>query len=299
MEGRSFFYVLAICVTGVWCMPPPLPGDFDLQNQTLHAQPRVASSFKYRYVAHNGAIDKSRPGHPYVTVAATSKCSDTALEKAALGVSLMVRHMPNDVFSGLTRSHGLGVFSQAESMAAYPENAHLADTPACHGKCSGSCAHTCTFDGRKWSTIAGLTNSRSVVLDHNVLCDRYDSYHHHDNLVIHEFGHLVMRYMPSSWRSKIEAAFTHEKYNNLWKPGVYATANSAEYWAEATESFFMATDRRDVTGGLDMCGTSHACTNEQQARAYLKRHDPQLFDVLSYAYTNHHPEITSGIKICL
>ncbi|XP_050410375.1 uncharacterized protein LOC126824952 [Patella vulgata] len=299
MDNRSLFYVLTICVAGVWCIPPPLPGDFDLQNQTLHAQPRVATSFKYRYVANTGYIAKSKPGYAHVTVAATSRCSDTALEKAALAVSLMVRHMAPDVFSGLTRSHGLGIFTKAESMSAYPENAHLADTAACRGTCSGSCSHTCTFDGRKFSSIAGLSNSRSVVLDDNVLCDRSDPYGHSENIAIHEFGHLVMSYMPRTWSNKIKAAYTHEKYSNLWKPGVYGTADAQEYWAEATEAFFSATVRTDVTGGLNMCGTSHPCSTEQQARAYLKRHDPQLFEVLSYAYTNNHPEIASGGKPCL
>ncbi|ESO86051.1 hypothetical protein LOTGIDRAFT_235630 [Lottia gigantea] len=293
--------VLVALAAGVWAIPPPRPEEYDFlnQNYTLPLHILKRASFKERYVLQGGAVVSSKPSAAHIVVSATHRCSDQALDKAAHGVSLMVRHMPYEVFYGVSRSHGLGIFTQAESMAAYPENYNLADTPQCRGRCSGSCAHTCTFDGRKWSSIAGLTNSRSVVLDHVVMCDRYDPYHHNDNILVHEFGHLVMGYMPSQWRSKINAAYSHEKYARLWKPGVYATANSAEYWAEATEAFFMATTRTDVTGGTNMCGTSHPCSTEAQARSYLSQHDPQLFDVLSYAYTNHHPELPGNIKVCL
>ncbi|ESO86050.1 hypothetical protein LOTGIDRAFT_235629 [Lottia gigantea] len=293
--------ILVVVISGVLGIPPPRPEEYDFLNQDydLPSPIQKRASFKERYVLHNGAVVRTRPGSAYVLVSATHGCSDNALEKAAHGISLMVRHMPTEVFNGVSRSHGLGIFTKAETMAAYPENYHLADTAQCKGKCSGSCAHTCTFDGRKFSSIAGLTNSRAVVLDDVVLCDSRDPYHHQDNILVHEFGHLVMGYMPSQWRNKINAAYTHEKYARLWKPNVYATANSAEYWAEATEAFFFATTRTDVTGGTNMCGTSHVCSNEAQTRAYLKHHDPQLFEVLSYAYTNSHPEIAGNIGVCI
>jgi hypothetical protein len=40
----------------------------------------------------------------------------------------------------------------------------------CLRKCDGSCRHACTFNGRKYDSIAGLSNRWSVVLDDNVLC---------------------------------------------------------------------------------------------------------------------------------
>jgi len=69
------------------------------------------------------------------------------------------------------------------------------------GRCSGSCARTCTLDGRKYDSLAGLTNSRSVVLDDNVLCNSRDPYRHQENILVHEFAHQVHRYMPTAYRN--------------------------------------------------------------------------------------------------
>ena len=71
------------------------------------------------------------------------------------------------------------------------------------GQCSGSCAHTCTFDGRKHDSIAGLTNSRSVVLDDSVLCNSRDPYGHQENVLVHEFAHQVHKYMPTTDRNRV------------------------------------------------------------------------------------------------
>ena len=70
-------------------------------------------------------------------------------------------------------------------------------------KCDGSCKHTCTFDGRKYDSIAGLTNTRAVVLEDNVLCNSHDPYGHKENILVHEFAHLVDRYMPRVDRDRV------------------------------------------------------------------------------------------------
>ena len=69
------------------------------------------------------------------------------------------------------------------------------------GLCSGSCAHTCTSDGRKIDSLAGLSNSRSVVLDDNVLCNSRDPYRQQENVLVHEFAHQVHRYMPTAYKN--------------------------------------------------------------------------------------------------
>jgi len=53
--------------------------------------------------------------------------------QAANIVAHMVKHMPANVFSGLTRSKGVGIFTQADTVGAFPENYNIADSPACHG----------------------------------------------------------------------------------------------------------------------------------------------------------------------
>lgn len=71
------------------------------------------------------------------------------------------------------------------------------------GKCDGSCRHTCTFDGRKYDSIAGLSNRWSVVLGDNVLCNSHDPYGDRENILVHEFAHQVNRYMPKTDRDRV------------------------------------------------------------------------------------------------
>lgn len=51
---------------------------------------------------------------------------------------------------------------------------------------------------------------------------------------------------------QISDAYNEAKKAQTWKLGVYAMVNSHEFWAIATESFFMTTTRTDVTGGMNM-----------------------------------------------
>ncbi|KAK6174748.1 hypothetical protein SNE40_017969 [Patella caerulea] len=257
------------------------------------------ASFLHRYVNNAGVIAHTKSGGSWVTISATTNCHSTALDKAALVVSKMVRHMPSEIFTHLATSHGVGIFSAKEGLTVYPEYSHLRDTPSCHGSCSGSCAHTCTFDGRKYESLGGLTSSISAVVDDNVICDAQDKNHHHQNTLVHEFGHLVNHYMPSQYKSQITAAYNHAKSNNLWNNGQYAMATIGEYWAEATASFFLSTVRTDVTGGLNMCGGSHVCSSDLAARQYIAKHDPMLYKVLNYVYTHNNPNIPGTLKPCV
>ncbi|XP_048259929.1 uncharacterized protein LOC124149479 [Haliotis rufescens] len=260
----------------------PLPDDVVTNRTEWIGTKRVATTFRHKYVTHNGGInDNTFSTLPYITITATNHVSDEALHKAALDVSLVVRNMPDDVFNGIATSHGVGIFSKSEGMVVYPENAHLADTAACSGRCDGACSYTCTVDNRKWTTIAGLTNQRSSVLDDNVLCD------------------ATRKICSSTSLAIILAAYSNARSHRLWTLGVYGMVNADEYWAEATASFFMAVIRTDVTAGMNMCGTSSPCSSEAAARDYLKRHDPRLYEVLEYAYTNNRPQIRSGLKPCI
>ena len=50
-------------------------------------------------------------------------------------ISLMVRNMPNEVFTQLARHGSVGLFTAEESTTIFPEYAHLADTRKCKGEC--------------------------------------------------------------------------------------------------------------------------------------------------------------------
>ncbi|KAK3586223.1 hypothetical protein CHS0354_003296 [Potamilus streckersoni] len=53
---------------------------------------------------------------------------------------------------------------------------------------------SCTFDGRKYSTLAGTGGIRTVVVDDNVLCNSNDPYNHQSNILVHEFSHTIHTY---------------------------------------------------------------------------------------------------------
>ena len=81
------------------------------------------------------------------------------------------------------------------SLMVYVDDKHhvyLLTSPP--GRCDGSCSRTCTFDGRKYASIGGVTASLSLVLLDNVMCTASDPYHHHDNILVHEFAHTVDKY---------------------------------------------------------------------------------------------------------
>ncbi|KAK3108338.1 hypothetical protein FSP39_005825, partial [Pinctada imbricata] len=205
------------------------------------------AGFKTRYVDHSGYIHTYAISQPTVKVEATLHVSDTALMKAATIVALMLKNSPNDVFLGLSKSHGVGIFSKSDGPTVYPEFAQNADTPQCRGICTGSCRHTCTGDGRKYSELAGIANSRAVVLDDNLLCNSHDPYGHKENILVHEFGHVVKFYMPSHYQQRINYVYNYAKTHSVWY-STYAMSNADEYWAEATSSFFMTITRPRTTG---------------------------------------------------
>ena len=130
-----------------------------------------------------------------VRVRATSGVSDVGHQRAALRVQQMLRFASDTLFALLVNSD-LGVFAWHERGwgTQFPEFAYLADRPECVGamRCSGACAPTCTPDGRKWSSIAGLATAQlAVVLEDNVLCGERDPYRRGFSVLVHEFAHTV------------------------------------------------------------------------------------------------------------
>merc|ERR1711860_192310 len=135
------------------------------------------------------------------------------------------------------------------------------------------------------------TNSRSVVLDDNVLCNSHDPYGHQENVLVHEFAHQVDKYMPTTDRNRLRYIYNYIKAHHTWYDG-YGTANSAEYWAEATSAFFMTVTRHghgSPVVGMDECNFNHVCRNEMEARQWLKTHDIWMYNLLSKIYTNNRP----------
>ncbi|XP_059149608.1 uncharacterized protein LOC131936575 [Physella acuta] len=254
--------------------------------------------FKYIYLEANGQLTTTlNTAHAQLEIAASPRCSQHALDVAADVILKMTKFMPASMFNTLTRGT-VGIFTAAEKLTIYPEMANLA-SGTCGSSCEGSCSNTCTFDGRKYEDIGGLTNSRAVVLDDIVVCSNNDPYHHTVNILSHEFGHLVNFYAATATvKQQITNAYNVAKQRQTWDLNSYAMANSAEYFAMATAAFFGVTHEGIVnSGGMNLCG-GYLCPTLQQARDQMKSRDPALYDILVHVYNNNNPNINVGLSIC-
>lgn len=72
--------------------------------------------------------------------------------------------------------------------------------------CAGSCSHTCTRDGRKFSELVGGSgHGLAAVLDANVMCSDADPYRGQSNILVHEFAHTVhRRALPYSIKNQVQ-----------------------------------------------------------------------------------------------
>ncbi|KAL8589360.1 hypothetical protein ACOMHN_021512 [Nucella lapillus] len=208
----------------------------------------------------------------------------------------MMKYVPDHIFNNIANSQGgAGIFTASESVTVFPDFAHLADTPTCHNRCDGGCKNTFTFDGRKLATLGGVTSTLSLVLDANVMCTASDPYHHHDNILVHDFAHMVNREgMSHSEKAQNTANFNNAKSHSLWNLQTYAMANAAEYFGEASGAFFLVNMQ---TGGMTDCSYG-PCRTEMEARNHLLSRDPNLYNFLVHIYTNGQGSLSSGIKTC-
>ncbi|XP_005106417.1 uncharacterized protein LOC101850592 [Aplysia californica] len=272
--------------------------------KNLHEQHNSRSStllphFKYVYVTNNGSL-VSRPGSPghTIEVAGSPLVHMTAVRTAATYVSKMVKLMPSDIFQRISVRASVGVFTKQEKITVFPEFA-MYKNGNCGTSCTGSCAKTCTSDGRKWEDIGGAGGLRAAVLDENVVCGPHDPHHHHLNVILHEFAHIVHRQgMSTAQKSKVTQAYNYAKSHSIWNLHSYAMSTDGEYIATAVSVFFGANkDSQGNTGGMNLCGTSD-CRTESAARGHLKLKDNRLYELLVEVYTSYHPNVMSGLSVC-
>ncbi|KAK0047679.1 hypothetical protein Bpfe_022847 [Biomphalaria pfeifferi] len=271
----------------------------DVDIEFLHSLPSVRAGarlpgFKYLYLEPGSHLTTAlNLNHSQLEIAGSPRTSQHALDVAADIIVKMTRHMPPSMFQTLTKGK-VGLFTAVEKMTIYPEYTHIANGN-CGTSCAGNCSHTCAADGRKYESIMGLTNSRSVVLDDIVLCSAHDPYHHVDNVLVHEFGHLVHFYATTpAIKTQILSAYNASKLHATWPLNTYGMRNAHEYWATATQIFFGALH---VKGGMNQCGANF-CNGFQQSRDHLRSLDPAVFNILSHVYTNNNPSLNPGFSIC-
>lgn len=279
--------------------PPPVPGVHFVPLRNLTGIGK-RTSFRYQYFVQSGRCLRYKPAEVHLPVAATNNVAQKAVDVTCHTLAKITRYMPREVFISTARSYGVGLFTMAETLTVYPQNAKLADRPECYRRCDGACRITCNFDGRKWEVVPGITNSISLSNMETVLCMPTDIYRGRENIVTHEFSHLIHRYLDIRWRRKISAAYLNAKRRRMYRLDSYGMGTEFEYFAFASESFFHSVLRSDTatTGGINLCANKQVCRTELQARQFLQRYDPMIFEVLSYVYTNKQPRKLSGIVPC-
>lgn len=275
-------------------IPPPMKQEWKSEeNEVLSWYPFGGSRFKYKFVTRGGRVSSTNPGNS-IEVAATSLSSEVGHQKGAQIVALMLANIGDDVWNNMVRRRvRVGIFSRHEALSVYPEYQDLADSPRCKGSCSGSCKVTCTFDGRKWDTVAGAGGVRAAILESNILCDRYDPYRRSNNILAHEFIHTIhINGLPRTQTSQLNSAFSEAKRRRLWGLDSYAMATAYEYFAEAGGVWF-GVNHNGSSGGMDRCRGEMAC------RSHLKNRDPKLYALLRYTFSPSDERRSGNLKICV
>lgn len=87
------------------------------------------------------------------------------------------------------------------------------------------------------------------------------------NILFHELGHLVQGWtLPQADYFDVRQFFQDARNAGKYE-GDYASTNANEYFAEATQSYFLDTDPRSGRG-----------------RAWLKQYDPAIYELLARVY---------------
>ncbi|XP_060586201.1 uncharacterized protein LOC132741944 [Ruditapes philippinarum] len=313
MEGKAFcvLSLVLVLLKGCLCIPPPVP-DFDdewpeeVTNgsvivKVLNETRMRRLSLKSRYVYHKGAITTSDGGGYRIRVDATYSVPDSALNIAACTAKKMTQRMPSDIFNRLASSAKIGIFSKSETLTIYPEYANVRNPADCGTtNCAGHCQHSCTFDGRKYYTLAGAGGRRTAILSDNILCNSADPYHSTNNILVHEFSHTVKNYgLSSAERSQVNSAYNHAKSARLWAD-YYPMATVEEYFAVGSAVYFNADHQRYRGTGnhMDLCSGSNFCTSEYQSRTHLYQIDNPLYNLLTHVYDNNKVGNYANIGVC-
>jgi len=272
-------------------IPPPMKQEWKLDGAV--ASFAAKTTFKYKFVTKGGQISDTNPGNA-IEVAATGSTSDLGHTKGAEIVATMLSDIGQNVWNNMVaRRVRIGIFSRHEALSVYPEYRDLADSPRCRGSCRGSCKRTCTFDGRKWDTVAGAGGVRAAILESNILCDRFDPYRRGNNILAHEFIHTIhINGLPSAESRQLNAAFAEAKRKQLWNLKSYAMQTVYEYFAEAGGVWFNV-NNNNSSGGMDRCRGEMVC------RSHLKRRDPKLYAMLKYTFSPADENKPGNLKICI
>ncbi len=207
-------------------------------------EPRVFSS-------HYTTIDEQNG----IAIVASDGVDDDAVDEAKKTIERVFRN--NDLEDYLVEDGAYVIITRgAESLIDLPEFSCLEkDSPASAELVSHACG---VADSADYPVIA--VNERDLIGDRRGPCSGL-------NILYHELGHLVQ-----GWSlDHIDYLDVKVLYQRALDTGLYrreyAATNPNEYFAEATQAYFLSQDR----GG-------------DKDRDWLKKYDPDLYAVIARVY---------------
>lgn len=193
-----------------------------------------------------------------IYIIASASVADDALIRAKYVVDAMLTYLPDVRQAMQTAQYRINVIGRNQILTDLPDFSYLL-------------GHSSTETGSvgiQYSTLRGLGGRTALAIgEENLLCDTVQMFPYED-VAVHEFAHSIKIYMSSQSSGRIDTAYNSAKNNQLYTPTIYMMANSQEYWAEATQSWFGVTLRIDVNDHFN-------------TRARLSAHDPGITSILN------------------
>ena len=198
-----------------------------------------------------------------VGVHACDCVGEEAVRTALFTVDAMLSQSPESVVARLRRWGAMvALIGREQKVTDLPEYAHL------RGKPWGARA---TVDDCR-GLGGNLGNPTCSVGEENVTM-RDDGRYGNESILVHELAHSVMDLgcAESPLQEELGRCWEAAKARGSYDPRSYIISNAGEYWAEASQAWFEATVRTDVTSGLT-------------TREDVQRADPWLASLLTRVY---------------
>ncbi len=181
-------------------------------------------------------------------VVASAQVSPYALKEAAWILQHLLEAREDILQTMAQRGAFVSIMAHNEYTTDLPEHSHLEPR---------------VYWDRRARGLGGVPVSCG---EENLLSFPGDPYEE-ENLLIHEFAHgmhsQALKHLDANFQTRLQSAYDHARAAGLWE-GTYAITNSAEYWAEAVQSW--CDDNRE----------NDALHNHVNTRAELKSYDPRL-----------------------
>jgi hypothetical protein len=204
-----------------------------------------------------------------IPIKAHQDVSDAALLEARQRLGRMLAHATVVVDNLMGVEAGMHVIGKDQQTSDLPYLRHRKGKPyEAHGKMSES------IDQR----TRGIGGVLASCGEENLLKLPSDRYTDHRDICTHEFAHTLFGYgLSANVREMIRQQFKKSTRAGLWKTA-YASTNEDEFFAELTMWYF---DSRGDFGQIT--------PTPQEGRAWLRRYDPEAFDLLDKIYSGRVP----------